>query len=200
MTHEDNEAFTGFEFGRRKTKTVCARIYDKTVQVEQKGLDWWPAIWGDAFDASLPVLRVEFEIGREGLVEYQALTPLAGLAAVGRLWASVTADWLSYRIPGDDATKSRWPVAPEWAVVQGASLRSGALGVDRLRAGRQQGELRTILPQLVGYLATVGAIMGTRDLPSTLGAVRVLVAGDERRRKLLFESRVAERVTARRYQ
>ncbi len=200
VTHEEGEAFTGFEFGRRSSKTVCARIYDKSHQVESKGLDWWPRVWGDRYDESRPVLRVEFEIGRQGLGEYQVDTPWEGLAAAPRLWASVSSDWLTYRTRTADGTRARWPVAPAWAAVQTVSLRSDAVGMDRVRAGRRHGELRKLLPQLVGYLATTGAIVGTDDLASTLGAVRSLVADDEIRRHVPFEGRVAERVAARAYQ
>lgn len=200
VTREENGDFTGFEFGQRSSGTICARIYDKTLQVKKEGLDWWPKVWGERFDAERQVLRVEFEIGRKGLGEYLVDTPAEGLDAAPRLWASVSSDWLSYRVPNADGTKSRWPVAPEWAGVQSASLRSDAVGLDRVRAGKRQGELRKILPQLVGYLASTGAIVGTPDLASTLGAVRQLVSDDEIRRSVRFPDRIADRVTARAYQ
>lgn len=69
------------------------------------------------------------------------------------------------------------------------SLRSAAVGVDRIRAGRRQGELRKLLPHCVGYLANIAAIIGTTDLASTLGAVRSLVADDEVRRQTSFDAR-----------
>ena len=43
-THEDSDALTGFEFGRRSSKTIMARLYDKTLDVKHKGADWWPAV------------------------------------------------------------------------------------------------------------------------------------------------------------
>jgi hypothetical protein len=198
-THEENEDFTGLEFGRRTTKTVMARIYDKTHEIDRKGLDWWPTIWGDRFDPSRPVTRIEFEFGRQGLSEYRVDTPNEGIESAGRLWRSVSSDWLSYRSPTSDGTKSRWPVAPEWEAVQAASLATDAVGLERIRSARRQGELRKLLPQLVGYTASVGAIIGTNDASSTLGALRSLIADDERRRGVPFEDRVAERVAARTY-
>jgi hypothetical protein len=198
-THEQSEEFTGFEFGKRSSKTVCARIYDKTKQISDKGLDWWPQMWGDRFNSAEPVVRIEFEVGRQGLVEFGIRTPHEGIEAAPRLWASVTADWLSYRTRTADRTKSRWPVAPEWTDVQGASLAADAIGLERVRSGRRQGELRKLLPHLVGYLASTGAIIGTDDLPSTLGAVRSLVASDEIRRGVDFSDRIAERAAARTY-
>ena len=198
-THEESEEFTGLEFGRRSTKTVCGRIYDKTRQVQDKGIDWWFEKWGDRFDRSRPVLRTEIEIGRQGLVEFGVDTPTDGLEAVGRLWASTTETWLTYRTPTADETKSRWPVAPEWAAIQRASLRGDAIGIDRVRAGQKRGDLRKLTPALVGYLARAAQIMGTSDLTSTLAAVRYIVANDEERRGVSFEDRVAALVEEARF-
>ncbi|MCW2501713.1 MAG: hypothetical protein JWN87_3389 [Frankiales bacterium] len=66
-TREDGDAWTGFEFGRRKTGTVTARIYDKSRQAREGGHDWWSAVWGSRYDPTQPVVRVEFELGRQAL-------------------------------------------------------------------------------------------------------------------------------------
>jgi len=190
-THEEGAAFTGLEFGRRTTKTVCARIYDKTRQIEREGLDWWPTLWGEAYNPERPVLRVEFELGRQGLVEYGIRSPSEGLSGAPGVWASVTADWLSYRTRTEDGTKSRWPVSPEWARIQQATLRDKSIGTDRVRAGKRQGDLRRLVPQVVGYLASTGAVLDLDDVGSVLGALRVLVVDDEERRGVRFRERVA---------
>jgi hypothetical protein len=192
--HEVGEAFTGFEFGQRSTKTVCARIYDKSHQVEKKGLDWWRDVWGSRYDRSKPVLRIELEIGRKGLGEYKIHSPVDGLERAGSVWRSATAEWLTYRTPTEDGTRSRWPIAPEWAKVQQASLAEDAAGIDRVRAGRRRGELRKLMPAFVGYLAHVAALSGADDLPSALGSARHLVRLDEDRRGIPFTDRVASMV------
>lgn len=191
--HEHGGAFGGLEFGRRTSKTVCARIYDKTRQIEDKGLDWWPAIWGDRYDRSLPVLRVEVEIGRQGLIEYGVDTPPEALELAGSMWANATESWFTYRTPTADETRARWPIAPEWEAIQRAALRSDAIGVDRVRALRRQGELRKLIPTLVGYSSSVGALVGTDDIDTTLAAVGELFRGDEIRRGIPFAERIAQR-------
>lgn len=191
--HEHGAAFGGFEFGRRTTKTVCVRIYDKTRQINDKGLDWWPVIWGDRFDPERPVLRIEAEIGRQGLVEYGVDSPTDGLERAGSVWADVTESWLTYRTPTADETRARWPVAPEWAVIQRAGLRSDAIGVDRVRALRRKGELRKLIPTLVGYSARVAALLDLDDIDSTLAAMGALFRNDEIRRGVPFADRIAER-------
>lgn len=191
--HEHGAAFGGFEFGRRTTKTVCVRIYDKTRQIDDKGLDWWPIIWGDRYNPDLPVLRIEAEIGRQGLVEYGVDTPDDGLERAASMWANVTESWLTYRTPTNDETRARWPIAAEWAAIQRASLRSDAIGVERVRALRRKGELRKLLPTIVGYSARVGALLDLDDIDSTLAAMGELFRTDEIRRGVMFADRIADR-------
>lgn len=188
--HEESMAMTGLEFGQRSTKTVCARIYDKTLQVQRKGLDWWPRKWGDRFDPDRQVLRVEFEFGRQGLVEYGVRTPADGLSRAPDLWAAVSSDWLTYRTPTGDGTRARWPIADEWASVQRATLRGDAIGLGRIRADRARGQLRLIVPSLVGYTARAAALTGAYDIPTALGSLRGIIEHDEQRRGVLFEQRI----------
>jgi len=58
-THEKGEAWTGFEFGRRKGGNVMARIYDKSHEVrEHPGKAWWFDIWGDRLRPKLRELTM----------------------------------------------------------------------------------------------------------------------------------------------
>jgi hypothetical protein len=194
--HEEGHAFTGFEFGRRSSNTICARIYDKTLDIEHKGSDWWYEVWGDRFDRDRQVLRVEFELGRKGLTSFGIDTPAHAFDRSPGVWAGLTADWLSYRAPTNDDTRARWPEALEWEAVQGASLAHGAVGLARIAAAKRKGNLRVITAGLVGYLASVGAILGLPDADATLAAARRIVTDDVIRRGIPFESRIADRAAA----
>jgi hypothetical protein len=90
------------------------------------------------------------------------------LERLPRLWGYLTDEWLSLRTPTSDQTRSRWPVAPEWLTVQQASLRNGAIGLDRMRAGHKSGSIRRLLPAARGYLAAVGALGGGQTLHDAL--------------------------------
>jgi hypothetical protein len=98
-TYEVGGRLTGFEFGTRKTKTLTARIYDKTADLAAKDNGWWTEIWGDRYTPGTPVHRVEFEIGRQGIIEFDLETPAQVLAAAGNLWAYATEQWLTHRSP-----------------------------------------------------------------------------------------------------
>jgi len=132
-TYEVGGTLTGFEFGTRKTKTFSARLYDKTADVEAKGTRWWLEVWGDRYRPGAPVHRMEFEIGRQGLVEFDLDTPDQVLQAAGDLWAYATGQWLTHRSPTADQTRSRWSISPEWQQVQRATLCHRAIGLERLR-------------------------------------------------------------------
>lgn len=77
----------GFSFGNRKSKTVVARIYDKTSEVAGNGHDWWHEVSGQSFNPEQPVLRVEFVLERNALREMNLSAPNETLAATDRLWA-----------------------------------------------------------------------------------------------------------------
>lgn len=189
-THRQDQAWTGYEFGRRKTGTVTARIYDKSRQVAQGGHDWWHEVWGSRRDNSMPVVRVEFEVGRAGLREFGLHTAEELREGAPRAWAALSTSWLTYRTRTADQTRSRWPVAPEWASVQSASFAEQAVGLERVKAGRHKGSLRKLSPGLVGYLAAVGAHTGAGDLETTLLALPQLVRDYEIVSRRTFAERV----------
>jgi len=190
--YEVGDALSGLNFGKRGG-ALYARLYDKTREAEGKGHDWWPDVWGPGFDPEQPVLRVEFEINRDGLREFGILSPEDAFENLGPLWAYSTSQWLTLRIPTADDTRSRWPIDPRWQAVQRCSLSGNALPADRMRAGAASGELRRMLPQLVGYLASAALPLGTTDLDSTLAALRPHVEAYGQRRSLSFDDRVAEK-------
>ncbi len=170
-TYELAGTLTGFEFGSRKTNTFLARLYDKTADMTAKGTGWWVEVWGDRYVPGRAVHRLEFEIGRQGLVEFDLNTPEQVLTAAGDLWAYATGEWLTYRSPSADRTRSRWSLAPEWLEVQQATLGHRAVGLERLRLSRRTTSIEKLLPGLTGYLASLGALIGTKGIDDTLGAI-----------------------------
>lgn len=62
-----------------------------------------------------------------------------------------------------------------------------------MRAGAASGELRRMLPQLVGYLAGAAVPLGTNDLDDTFDALRPHIEAYGRQRSIPFNERVAEK-------
>lgn len=192
VTYEDGGDLTGFTFGRRKSGTIVARIYDKTRDADRKGADFWPDVWGRGFDRGQAVIRVEFELARTALRQYGLNTLDEVLDAVPALWASVTGEWLTYRSPTADETRARWPVAPEWQAVQRASVAGGSFGIERMYDGRKAGSIRRLMRMLTGLVAHYGALVGTDEIEATCARLAQSLRDVEHVSGRSFEDRVAE--------
>jgi hypothetical protein len=55
--------------------------------------------------------------------------------------------------------------------VQQATLRHQAVGIDRFRNAHRANSIAKLLPGLTGYLASLGALVGTEDIDDTVGVV-----------------------------
>ena len=191
VTYEDEESLTGLRFGSSKSGAVMARIYDKTEESRSKGTDWWPSKWGELYRPGERVLRVEFQVGRDLMRQISVSSPEEVLERLPSLWGYLTDEWLTYRDPTNDSTRSRWPVAAEWTEVQKATLRGDALGLERVYAGEVTGSMRRMLPALRGYLSSAGALLGAQSLEETLHRVGRVIAVDEERSGVPFASRIS---------
>jgi hypothetical protein len=192
-TYEQSERCSGFDFGSRRAGTLTGRIYDKTLDITGKGSDWWFDVWGDRHTPGVDVTRVEIEFGRKALTEFHLDSPAQVIPAVGGLWAYATDQWLTHRIPTSDSNRSRWPLSPQWQVVQNATLRHDNVELERLQARGRAGSLRKLTPGLVGYLAGFAALVGTEDIPGTVEALARHISDDEIARRTTFAERVRRR-------
>jgi hypothetical protein len=153
-------------------------------------------VWGPRFDPKRQVLRVEFELGRVALREFDLDSPGDVLSAAGSLWASVSSEWLTYRDRSPDQTRSRWPVSEEWRSIQRPTMRSDAIGLARMADGRRAGSLRKLMPSLNGYLASFAAHVGAGDVGDALEALPRFVRDYEVSSRRSFAERVAEKRAA----
>jgi hypothetical protein len=60
-------------------------------------------------------------------------------------------------------------------------------------AGRQRGRLRTLLPGLTGYLASVAALIGTDGIEDTCAALPQVLRDYELRTRTPFSQRIHTR-------
>ena len=167
-TYEEDDVFNGITFGSRDSGSILARIYDKTIETLKAGSAYWKTIWGERFQSDQSVIRVEFELGRNALREFGLNTPQETLDASGSLWASLTRDWLTHRVPNSDQTRSRWPISPEWESVSRARIGDDEWGIARMYGGKQEGSLFNLMPALAGYLARFGALTNSTSFADLL--------------------------------
>lgn len=188
--YEGGDLCTGFTFGAGKGGGTFGRIYNKTVEIEAKGGDYWFDIWGERFDPAQPVHRVEFQWGRGSLRTMGLTSPADVLDAVGDLWRYSTAEWLTLRTKTADKTKSRWPIAPEWTSIQRSALSHKMLGIARLKDRDRKGALRLLMPFLTGCVSSAAVHLGTTDIADTLAALDLPLRDYQRVSGMPFASRV----------
>lgn len=126
--------FTGWSIGLKGS--VACRLYDKTAEILVTDKLYMQGLWIDCgWDGSTPVWRLEFEVKREALRQYEAgeIEDLEILAA--GLWSHLTHSWLRLTIPSEgDETRSRWDTHPLWRSL--STVDFGALDVPALQRVR----------------------------------------------------------------
>lgn len=170
--HRKYDDLTGLTFGKRGGR-VYARIYDKTAEATGKAsLGIWQDRWAQSagYAPGSPVWRVEFELDRAMVRQLVNGAPDDVLAGRGGIWGYVADKWLTYRRAAEDSNRSRWPIAEEWKVVQRASMRGEALGLDRVQERVLTHKLSALAAPLRGYAASVGALMDSQTLADAVRA------------------------------
>ena len=185
--YEQNDSFSGFVFGTRKSGTVLCRIYNKTLELQKKTNGWTPLIWGDRVNHDIPVWRVEFETGTKFLNQVGIQSALDGLSKRSSLWAHFTEEWLTLRIPTSDSNKSRWPISEPWQFIQNSSLRGSAVPINRIREAQSGASLDALLSPFKGYLTSIGARLGATTLDEAFEVSKDFVRKNERRSKQSIE-------------
>jgi len=174
--HASGRRLAGMTFGKG---AVVARLYDKTLELSQRGQTWPSAIWQD-HDPALPVWRVEFQFRRDALRSF-------GLSSVGdvlharqALWEYGTR-WLSLRSPTRAVRRSNWPEVPEWVEFRSVQLGEpcNALVRERIRQATE----RRLLSGWVGYTTSLAALGQETEIHAALrrvepAAVRYLTERD----------------------
>jgi hypothetical protein len=119
--------------------------------------------------------------------------PDSVLAAVDRIWAYATHDWLTYRRPTNHDRGARWPLAAEWEKIQRVTLAGNALPMERIRAGRAAGGLRTLMPGINGYVATFAAWTGHDTIDEACAALPNYLRNYEATSGRTFADRVTDK-------
>ncbi|HUY97271.1 MAG TPA: helix-turn-helix domain-containing protein [Verrucomicrobiae bacterium] len=155
--HHKGVQCSGFTFGKG---AITAKVYDKSTECRLRGETWlateWTARTGDG-----PVWRVEFAFRRAALRELGIQTPHEAVERRQDLW-TYGLDWLTLRVPTRDATRARWPEAPEWQVLRTARL--GVAGEPLVREAARGADLGRLVQGLVVYATSVAATRGRARL------------------------------------
>jgi hypothetical protein len=185
--------FTGFTFGKRKTGTFNARIYDKTAEIEKNHDGWRPLIWEDRHIPGERVLRIEFEVHTKGFANFDVKSADEGFERQGAIWAYLTDNWLTHRIPGTDLNKSRWEVSKEWKVIQNVSLRGTQIPIERIKKGMHEASLTSLIAPARGFVTSIGVLLGAKDYEECMEATMKALWRGERKLNKTAEHLIAEK-------
>ena len=189
----DQDVFSGFSFGSRGSKSVSARIYDKTLEIAKKGGTYWFDYWGDLYDDQETVWRIEYEFHRTFLRKFGVHSLEDVFTSLGGLWKYGTDNWLSLRVPTLDETHARWPVDEMWKSIQNASPSWHAVGLEKVRAARRGDELHRTLPQVNGWLARLAALLSLESSEDLIDQLPMIMEKYEHSSKIEFHERIDQK-------
>jgi hypothetical protein len=178
----------GFMFGK---DAMVARIYDKSAEARKHGVSWLPDLWGEDYDARLPVWRVEFQFRREALSDFQTKTVDEVIASVQDLWHYGTVRWLSLRVPTADRRRRRWPLDPAWQEIRDVRISPTMTGLVRRRI-EQASELR-LLQGIQGYATSLAAARGRNRRDQAMTDIGTLIDRYLASKGLVFEGEVSRK-------
>ncbi|SIT09226.1 hypothetical protein [Alicyclobacillus vulcanalis] len=125
MYHQ-GDRFTGFTFVKGK---ILCRIYNKWWEIARSASykqdkRFFAELWQKAgWDLTKDVWRIEFQLRREALHEFQVLESNLRFAKLSipevlanapSLLTYLMQDWISLRTPTGSANRAKWPMDPAW--------------------------------------------------------------------------------------
>jgi hypothetical protein len=171
---------TGLSFSPKGT--VSCVIYNKSREIKRTGKEWNEDKWlANDWEEGETVWRVEFRFEREALHEIKQGSVFHGIENVydlsgklAMLWAYAAGHvgggsdgwpdgWLRYVLPGKDKSRSRWPVHPVWACVQGAFQQERETPEhfgEMVRKRRYEHNIRKGLEGIMGYATSIACWVG----------------------------------------
>lgn len=146
------EKITGWEFG---SGPLIIRIYDKSYEVKKVHKEWFHDLWKQGgWDEESTVARVEFQMRREFLKDFNVTTFESFEESLGDIFRYTTVDWFTVREPSGGKNRSRWRVTPFWSEIQTSINDFGKIyGLER---GRIKEVKQTFLiPQAAGLITSI---------------------------------------------
>jgi len=140
---------------------IRLRIYDKGKEIAVSNKQWFLKLWGVADPAD--IWRVEFQLRRPFLKQFriQDLNDLWEM--IGDMWAYLTGEWFSIRLPDNDKVERR-TIHPWWNAVQGCGDILGVNnGERRCFESNNPQPIDKILPHVFSRMITIAALSGIKD-------------------------------------
>ena len=123
--------FSGWSIGMGST--VAARLYHKMIEILTSNKGYLIPLWNEAgWDGKTPVWRLEFELKRDILAQFDVQPLSTCLSHLNGLWSYATTDWLKLTIPSEgDSNRSRWSIHPLWGLLSSVDFETSGGALSR---------------------------------------------------------------------
>lgn len=158
---------SGMNFGSRNTGRVYCRIYNKTLEVNQKKQKlWFYNIWNDCGLKTDSVWNVEFEVKREFLRMHGINTVEELYSSLKTIWEYCTYKWL-VKTNLDKTRIERSTIDDRWVDIQHAfDNMSNKAFITTIE--QKEIEANALVPGILGYLTSYGAKTGINNYSNVI--------------------------------
>lgn len=107
--------FSGWSIGMGSG--MSARLYNKLLEITTSNKGYLVPLWNEAgWKGETPIWRLEFELKRDILAQFDVQALGVALLNLNGLWSYATTEWLKLTLPSEgDTNRSRWAIHPLWA-------------------------------------------------------------------------------------
>ena len=172
-TYSIGGQFSGWSIGLGGV--IAARLYDKFLEVvTQSKKDYLFPLWQAAgWDGDRRVWRLEFECKQAVLSQLGIKGFDAVMDSLGGIWGYATTEWLRLTEPNcSDATRSRWPVHPLWALLASIDWEEEGGPLSRTFPVSRQPGHDWLMTHGLSALTSFMATQGIYDLDQGIAAFR----------------------------
>ncbi|GFE58195.1 plasmid replication initiation factor [Geobacter sp. AOG1] len=166
---------------------VQVRIYNKGAEIQKSNKLWFLPIWGLNHPGG--VWRVEFQLRRPFLHQYRVNDYHDLWQKIGSMWAYLTIEWFSLRLPDKDKAERR-TIYPWWQAVQECRERFGEMSdARRIYTSDNEEPIQRALAHIIGRLVSISAQCGIRDRKEAINHLCILLHEKTTDRKFSEEYR-----------
>jgi hypothetical protein len=156
-----------------KTAPIQLRIYDKAKKVlKDSDSDWFKDVW--QVEEIDNIWRVEFQLRRTALKQYNINTLDDLYKKVGGIWKDLTTNWITLRLPDNDKSERR-TLHPWWREVQNCASKFGNVQDVKRTLRKNNAKPEWYVKHVTGLLPSFAAPLGIFDSRKALETLNCLV-------------------------
>jgi hypothetical protein len=164
--HAVGNTFSGWSIGLGSD--ISCRLYDKMLEIVTHSPDkaYLFELWkAQGWDMSSAVWRLEFQIRRAVLTQFQKKHLFEVLDHLNGLWSYASTEWLQLKMPDEsDSNRARWAVHPLWAFLSLLDWEGNGGPLARKFRTDRIPDMKRAMQVGVSYLASFMASQGLDDV------------------------------------